>query len=432
MIDIFTNFGWLIEEQFLNSMKKFLFSLFILLGGLCSAAAQDYNCFSVIAGKNATVDGSVLMAHNEDDGGEQMLNIYVVPATDKNLRYIWCEFPGMEVADVYMNQFGVSVASNGCPSREDKGAFTGEGVLYEIRQSVAKFAHNAREAVAIIGSMVETFGYKGSGRSYIVADPTEGWVVSVVKGKHWVAQRVPDDKVMTIPNYYVIGAVDLDDEDNFAGSDDLVEYATERGWYDPARDGEFSFARAYASEASLESANNSRRHRQAWNYFFGMERPGEFASIPMKKVSLRDMMNVMALNNGPDPEGHLVNSICNDNTILSSIFQLRLNLGYDTGCVMWNAMGHPCSEAYVPWYAGITKTPEGLGRFKTPQEAEKKHFSDAKDKRKKYPNHFYWKYVDGWTVDHDPAQEQREILRERKKFEKESVKDYNAFIRKFY
>ena len=413
-------------------MKKFLISLALTLCCLGTAFAQDDNCFSVIAGRLATVDGSVLMAHNEDESGEQMLNIYVVPASERNLRYIWCEFPGMEVADVYMNQFGVSIASNGCPSREDKGEFTDGGVLYEVRGSVAKYAHSAREAVDIIGSMVETFGYKGSGRSYIVADPTEGWVVSVVKGKHWVAQRVPDDKVMTIPNYYVIGAVDLDDEDNFAGSDDLVEYATERGWYDPARDGEFSFARAYASEASLESANNSRRHRQAWNYFFGMERPGEFASIPMKKVSLRDMMNVMALNNGPDPEGHLVNSICNDNTILSSIFQLRLNLGYDTGCVMWNAMGHPCSEAYVPWYAGITKTPEGLGRFKTPQEAEKKHFSDAKDKRKKYPNHFYWKYVDGWTVDHDPAQEQREILRERKKFEKESVKDYNAFIRKFY
>ena len=217
-------------------MKKILLSIAILTGCLTFVAAQDYNCFSVIAGRQATVDGSVLMAHNEDDSGEQMLNIYVAPATDRSLRYIWCEFPGMEVSDVFMNQFGVSIASNGCPSREDKGEILGEGVLYEIRVSVAKYARTAREAVAIIGSMVETFGYKGSGRSYIVADPTEGWVISVVKGRHWVAQRVPDDKVMTIPNYYVIGAVDLDDENNFAGSDDLVEYAISRGWYDPAKD----------------------------------------------------------------------------------------------------------------------------------------------------------------------------------------------------
>ena len=413
-------------------MKKILLSIAILTGCLTFVAAQDYNCFSVIAGRQATVDGSVLMAHNEDDSGEQMLNIYVAPATDRSLRYIWCEFPGMEVSDVFMNQFGVYVASNGCPSREDKGEILGEGVLYEIRVSVAKYARTAREAVAIIGSMVETFGYKGSGRSYIVADPTEGWVISVVKGRHWVAQRVPDDKVMTIPNYYVIGAVDLDDENNFAGSDDLVEYAISRGWYDPAKDGEFSFAEAYASRESLASANNRIRHREAWTYFFGSERHGEFASVPRKKVSLRDMMNVLSLHETVDAEGHLVNSICNDRTVLSSIFQLRPWIEFDTGCVMWNAMGHPCCQTFVPWYAGITEAPAGLGRFKTVQEAEKKHFSDAKDKRKNYPNHFYWKYVDGWDVTHDPSAEQREILKERKEFEKASKKDYNAFIRKFY
>lgn len=413
-------------------MKKILLSIAILTGCLTFVAAQDYNCFSVIAGRQATVDGSVLMAHNEDDGGEQMLNIYVAPATDKSLRYIWCEFPGMEVSDVFMNQFGVSVASNGCPSREDKGEILGEGVLYEIRVSVAKYARTAREAVAIIGSMVETFGYRGSGRSYIVADPTEGWVISVVKGRHWVAQRVPDDKVMTIPNYYVIGSVDLDDENNFAGSDDLVEYAISRGWYDPAKDGEFSFAEAYSSRESLASANNRSRHREAWTYFFGAERPGEFASVPRKKVSLRDMMNVLSLHETVDAEGHLVNSICNDRTVLSSIFQLRPWIEFDTGCVMWNAMGHPCCQTFVPWYAGITEAPAGLGRFKTVQEAEKKHMSDAKDKRKNYPDHFYWKYVDGWDVTHDPSAEQREIFRERRNFEKESHKDFNAFIRKFY
>ena len=413
-------------------MKKISFLLVLLFCAVQFAAAQDDNCFSIIAGRAATVDGSVLMAHNEDDGGEQMLNIYVAPATGKSLRYIWCEFPGMDVADVFMNQYGVSIASNGCPSREDKGEFTGGGILYEIRTSVAKYARTAREAVSLIGSMVETFGYKGSGRSYIVADPTEGWVVSVVKGKHWVAQRVPDDQVMTIPNYYVIGEIDLDDEANFVGSEDLVEYAISRGWYDPEKDGAFSFAKAYASEKSLSSPNNQFRHRQAWNFFFGMERPNEFAAIPRKKVSIRDMMDALSLHEPINAEGHLVNSICNDNTILSTVFQLRPWMDFDMGCVMWNAPGHPCCQTFVPWYAGITQAPAGLGRFKTVQEAEQKHFSDAKDKRKNYPDHFYWKFVDGWDVTADPSAAQREIFKERKKFEKEPVKDYNAFIRKFY
>ncbi len=413
-------------------MKKLLLSLALLLGSLGLSLAQYDNCFSIIAGRQATVDGSVLMAHNEDESGEQMLNIYVVPATDRNLRYIWCEFPGMEVADVYMNQFGVSVASNGCPSREDKGELSDGGVLYEVRGSVAKYAHSAREAVEIIGSMVETFGYKGSGRSYIVADPTEGWVVSVVKGKHWVAQRVPDDQVMTIPNYYVIGEVDLEDEANFAGCEDLIEYALSRGWYDPEKDGAFNFAKAYASEKSMQSVNNINRHKEAWAYFFGQDRPNEFAAVPQKKVSLRDMMNVLSLHEEPTADGKLENSICNDRTVLASVFQLRPWMGFDKGCVMWNAMGHPCSQVFVPWYAGITEAPAGLGRYKSPFEAELKHMSNTKDKRKNYPDHFYWKYVDGWNVETDPGEQQREVFKERRKFEKGNDTDFNGFIRKFY
>ena len=413
-------------------MKNILISLAFLLCCLGVATAQDYNCFSIIAGRSATVDGSVLMAHNEDDGGEQMLNIYVVPASAQNLRYIWCEFPGMEVADVFMNQFGVSIASNGCPSREDQGELSDGGVLYEVRTSVAKFARTAREAVDIIGSMVETFGYRGSGRSYVVADPSEGWVVSVVKGKHWVAQRVPDDQVMTIPNYYVIGEVDLSDEVNFAGCEDLVEYAIERGWYDPAKDGVFHFAKAYASEKSLASENNLTRHKEAWDYFFGADRPGQFSAVPTKKVSLRDMMSVLAIHEPPTPEGNLVNSICNDHTILSTIFQLRPWMDFDKGCVMWNAMGHPCCEIFVPWYAGMTKAPEGFGRFSNPMEAELKHMSDVKDKRKKYPDHFYWKYVDGWDIDIDHRELQRDVFKERRKFEKGNDTDFNAFTAQFY
>ncbi len=413
-------------------MKKLLFSLALLLCGFGLSFAQDDNCFSVIAGRLATVDGSVLMGHNEDESGEQMLNIYVFPASERNLRYIWCEFPGMEVADVYMNQFGVSIASNGCPSREDMGELTDGGVLYEVRGSVAKYAHSAREAVDIIGSMVETFGYKGSGRSYIVADPLEGWVVSVVKGKHWVAQRVPDDQVMTIPNYFVIGEVDLEDEANFAGCEDLIEYALERGWYDPEKDGAFNFAKAYASEKSLKSENNITRHKEAWNYFFGQDKPGEFAAVPLKKQSLRDMMNVLSLHEPPTAEGHLENSICNDRTVLSTIFQLRAWMGFDKGCVMWNAPGHPCSQVYVPWYAGITEAPDGLGRYKSAREAEIKHMSNVKDKRKNYPDHFYWKCVDGWDIEVDPSEKQKEVFKERRKFEKSNDTDFNGLIRKFY
>ncbi len=53
-------------------------------------------------------------------------------------------------------------------------------------------------------------------------------MLAVVKGKHWVAQRVPDDHIAIIPNYYTITTVNLTDTMNFYGSDDLVEYAIKK------------------------------------------------------------------------------------------------------------------------------------------------------------------------------------------------------------
>ena len=198
-------------------------------------------CFGIIAGKNATTDGYVYLGHNEDQSGEQMLNIYNVPATPDRLAYLWFEFPGAKAGDSYVNEYGVCIASDMCRSREDKA--TGS-LVYEIRTAAIQHARSAREAVHIIGSMVERYGYQDSGRSYLVADRHEGWICAVVRGRHWVAQRVPDDEIATIPNYYTIGEINLKDTLNFLGSKDIVRYARKRGWYRPRRDGAGSARRA--------------------------------------------------------------------------------------------------------------------------------------------------------------------------------------------
>ena len=67
-------------------MKKVFTLAFLLLGGFFCGAQND-NCFGIIVGKNASATGEVILGHNEDDGGEQMLNIYAGP------EYIWAEFP---------------------------------------------------------------------------------------------------------------------------------------------------------------------------------------------------------------------------------------------------------------------------------------------------------------------------------------------------
>ena len=65
-------------------------------------------CFGIIAGRNATTDGYVYLGHNEDQSGEQMLNIYNVPANDSRCAYLWFEFPGQKAGDSFVNQYGVA------------------------------------------------------------------------------------------------------------------------------------------------------------------------------------------------------------------------------------------------------------------------------------------------------------------------------------
>ena len=242
-------------------MKKLL--IFFLITPLIPCLGQEilpseYNCFSVLVGKNASVDGTLLYGHNDDDGF-QLVNYYVVPrknhpkGAEQTLQYggsipqvattnkfFWMEVPGMEVSDGFMNEYGVCIGSNFCGSKETEMDITNGGILYDLRLIMAQRAKTAREAIQIAGNLIEEFGYRGSGRSYCISDREEAWVLSVVKGRRWAAARVPDDEVMILPNYYPIAEMDLQDTFNYMGSEDLISYAQQKGWYDSSKNEKFN------------------------------------------------------------------------------------------------------------------------------------------------------------------------------------------------
>ena len=382
--------------------------------------ARDENCFGIIAGRLATTDGSVLLGHNEDDGGEQMLNMYVAGRQNGMNKFIWAEFPGLEVADALMNEYGVCVASDNCPSREDREDFTDGGILHRLRLDVGKYARSARDAVKLIGREVEQYGYRSSGRSYVIADSREGWLVAVVQGRHWVAQRVPDDKVMTIPNYYVIDKINLNDTLNFLGSKDIIEYATERGWYDPQRDGEFSFRKAYAAPRTFRSSSNTNRHSRVLAALSNGEYRYDadnvvLAVTPRHKLGVQDIIDMLSLHHETADSNQTGPLVCNNNTVLAIVCQLRSWMPRNIGCVMWTCPGKPCSGLFVPWYMGMTQAPKGWSRFSQWTEAESKHLSDSHDLRLNYPDGTYWHYTDSWEKNGrrhlDPRHPQHYALR---------------------
>ncbi len=176
-----------------------------------------YGCYAVIVGREASADGSVLVGHNEQNGGRRILNFRRIPRgrsssgevvrlrrggelpqVDETAAFFWSENPGLEFSDAYLNEFGVAVVSDGCGSREDdyrtlvaRGEIRGGGIGYMLRRLVAQRARTAREGVLLAGRLVERFGYVDSGRTYVIADPREAWLLAVVRGRRWVAQRRP-------------------------------------------------------------------------------------------------------------------------------------------------------------------------------------------------------------------------------------------------
>jgi dipeptidase len=280
--------------------------------------------------------------------------------------------PGMLYSDGYINEWGVSIKSDMCPSREDKPEITDGGIGYMLRRLVAELAKTAREGVLIAAGLVERFGYIYSGRTYIICDPNEGWLFSVVNGKHWLAKRVPDNQVAMIANTYTIHRVDLSDKDNFLASDDIIEYAISRGWYNPEKDGPFDFARAYANPESASSLYNFGRQWAGLRYVtdeaipLGPDLP--FSVLPRSKVGVADIMQIMRdhyegtslQSSSPTKSPHESGRpICVDRTQTSFIVQLRRNMPLDIGIVYWTSLASPCSSTYIPFHFGISDFPVG-------------------------------------------------------------------------
>jgi dipeptidase len=355
-------------------------------------ATSCEGCFSVVVGKNASADGYVIVAHNEDDGPPQVVNHHKIPRkkhapgekvtllnggqlkqAEQTWAYIWSEMPGMHYSDSYVNEWGVTVTSDNCPSREDRPAISDGGIGFMLRRLVAQRTRTAREGVLLAGKLVERFGYVDSGRTYVICDPEEGWLFCVVNGKHWLAQRVDDEEVAMVANTYSIRRVDLSDKDHFLASDDIIEYAKSRGWYDPRKDGPFDFAAVYANPQAATNPSNLGRQRSGLRYVSAKPVPAgqplPFSVVSRGKIDVAQIMRILrhdfrgtttqlSLPGGDPYEDSW--PICSGGTQTSFVTQLRKNMPLDIGIVYWMCLAPPGTSFYIPFHFGISDFPAGF------------------------------------------------------------------------
>lgn len=363
-------------------------------------------------GKKASADGSVLFGHNEQNAGPNLVHyrhvprlqhkphatvkLYgggLLPQVPQTFAYMWVESPGLEFSDNCFNEWGVAIAGNGCPTKEDsleevaaRGDLVAGGVGYLLPRLIAERCQTARQGVDVAIALIEQFGYSGSGRSMTIADSNEAWVLAISRGRHYVAQRVPDDAVVLIPNAHITGSeANLEDTDNVVASPRIAEYAQERGWYN-ASDGEtFSFAAAFGSPQASGMEREwgiCSRQWQGQALVSGTRvdlpegGPLPFSVVPQVPLTVADVAKILrshqegtaydlatASNNGSphEPEEEIdasfARSICNIATQESVIWQLRASLPRELGCIAWRATGVPCVSVYTPWYLAVDQVP---------------------------------------------------------------------------
>ena len=231
-------------------------------------------------------------------------------------------------------------------------------------------SRTASQAIDVMGRLIERYGQFGSAvpsrshaeggydNSFIVADPTEAWILEAVSSR-WVARRIRQG-CSAISNQLTI-RTQWD-----TGSPDIKTYALEKGWWPADQREQFDFARAYIDERTPRQVSQIRlmRSRQLL-----AEKAGQISPAWMMRIA-RDHYEDTFLH-GPyfdasDPDFH---SICMHvsaadftwgNTATSCIAPLP-KTGNDFP-VFWWTPGPPCNGCYVPFFVHGRKLPEIVSR----------------------------------------------------------------------
>ena len=399
-------------------MKRFFTSM-----AVCTIVASAFACTNFIVGKKASTDGSVICSYNADSYGAYM-PLYHYPAAkhqkgDKRKVYEWDtnKYLGEidEALETYnvvgnINEWQVTIGETTYGGREEMADSTGiidYGSLIYIALQRSK---SAREAIQVMTSLVEQYGYCSEGETFTICDPNEAWIMemqgcgpdrSVSKERTvWVAMRVPDDCICAHANQSRIGKFDMKDKQNVLYSKNVIKFARKKGWF-TGRDEEFSWKKAYAAP---DFSGRRICDARAWSFFnmykkgmdryipwiMGIDKDAEdfpLWVVPDKKLSVQDVMTAMRNHfegtpleiDSTDIGGGIwqmpyrvtplyfkldgkkyfnERPVSTQQTAFSFVSQMRSWLPREMGGCFWFGNDDGNMVAYVPIYCSMTRRPE--------------------------------------------------------------------------
>lgn len=392
----------------------------IAFAAIMSASAMEASaCTNLIVGKKASVDGSVLVSYNADDYGMFGHLCHYPAGTHKKgeMRKIFDwdtgEYHGEipEAPVTYnvignINEFQLSIGETTYGGREEMVDTTGILDYGSLIYVTLQRAKTAREAISVMTSLVEKYGYCSEGETFSICDPNEAWIMEMMgtgpgsKGVVWVAIRIPDNAICAHANQSRIGKFDMKDKKNVLYSKNVISYARKMGWF-TGKDADFSWKNTYARP---DFSGRRFCDARVWSFFNhyqkGFDRYLPWALgkdpnvedmplwiIPDRKLSVHDVemgmrdhyegtalaLDTTNVGGGiyqmpyrPTPLQFKVDGktyfnerpISTQQTAFSFVSQLRSWMPREIGGVIWFGNDDANMVAYTPVYCGNTVQPE--------------------------------------------------------------------------
>ena len=386
-----------------------------MLGSVSEAEA----CSNFIVGKKASVDGSVMCSYSADDYG-MFQNLCHYPAAkhakgemrkifDWDSNKYYGEIP--EAAETYnvignINEWQVTIGETTYGGREEMVDSTGIMDYGSLIYVALQRSKTAREAIKVMTTLANTYGYNSEGETFTICDPNEAWIMEMMgkgagsKGAVWVALRIPDDAICAHANQSRIGKFNMKDKKNVMYAKDVVSFARRKGWFQ-GKDADFSWKMAYAKP---DFSGRRFCDARAWamlNHFYDMSPYLDWALgknpdaqdmplwvVPNKKVSVKDVENVMrdhyegtplSVADGSDIGGGIWEmpyrptplmykvdgkQYFNERPVSTQqsgfvfVSQMRSWLPREIGGVFWFANDDANMAAFTPVYCSMTQRPE--------------------------------------------------------------------------
>lgn len=401
-----------------HSFKKALTAVAASVA-LFLAPTEAQACTSFLVGKNASADGSAFITYNQDDYG-MFGRLHYLPAVQHakgEMRKIYdgdtnhyhgeiAEAPYTYAVMGYINEHQVGITETTFGGRSELEDPKGIIDYVSLMTIALQRSKTAREAIRVMTSLVQEYGYASEGESFSIADPNEVWILEMIgkgskeKGAVWVAIRIPDDCIACHANQSRIHQFNMKDKKNVMYAKDVISFARKQGYF-TGKDADFSFADAYAPadfsairfcETRVWSFYNKwvNGMEQYLDYVdgkhIGQAKPMPLYFKPKQKLSLQDVMSSMRdhyegtpfditkdVGAGPyeapyrptplvwEHKGKKYfneRPISTQQTAGTYVIQLRASLPNAIGGVLWYGNDDPNMVAYTPVYCCASKAPE--------------------------------------------------------------------------